>query len=811
MKQKLLYLFLFLTINTISFAQVANQPSDLVVCDDDNDGFSQFDLTILDAQVLDSQDPTGFVLSYHVTLSDANNGINALPIPYGNITPWLQTIYIRLEDSVTGNFDTTLVNLIINPFPQAIQPTSLNLCDDIGEVPGDGITVFDLTVKDAEITGGNADWSVDYYETNADAQAQTNAIANPTVYTNNSVNGSPANPQTLFVVVTDTNTGCINFTTLTIRVFPNPSPTPSELLPDLVMCDETNPGDGIETFDLTENEIWIINGDVGHTVTYYTSENNALSGSNSISDPTQFTNTVSTQTIYARMERNTTGCFAVVDFDITVYSLPEVVAINDFILCELYTDGFANFNLALKDVEVLNGQDSSQFDVNYYMTIADAESGTNALLSPYTNLTNPQQIFVTITNTSTGCSISTQSFNIEVNEAAQANSDFETIIYEQCDDNMETDGDPTNDSIQFDLTTQDAQVLDGQNPTDYIVTYYATEIDANFGINPLPILYSNVVNPQVIYVRVDNNTENGSGIDSSLCYATTDVTLQVNPLPFLNIDDSYSFCIGESVTIDTGLNASDYSFQWATDNGPIPGETQSSLTVSEPGFYYITVVAFSGCGTVSTMINVEEMVCTDTDSDGVIDADEDINENGNLEDDDTDGDDIPNYLDDDDDGDGVDTIIEISIELGRNAIHPFVDTDGDDIENYLDDDDDGDGILTVDEDYNNNGDPTDDDTNTNGIPDYLENDVALGVDDYSVVNFKLFPNPAKNTVSIQLTTSNLETGKINIIDIQGKTILKDITLLGQSSTLDISSLESGLYFVKLTINNAATIEKLIVN
>jgi len=501
-----------------------------------------------------------------------------------------------------------------------------------------------------------------------------------------------------------------------------------------------------------------------------------------------------------------------VDFDIIVNPLPEVVAVTDLIQCESNTDGFANFDLTLKDAEVLNGQDPSQFDVNYYMTIADADAGTNALLSPYTNLTNPQPIFVTITNTSTGCSISTQSFNIEVNEGAQANPDFMPIIYEQCDDNVETDGDPVNDSVQFDLTTLDIQILDSQNPTDYIVTYYGTEIDANYGINPLPILYSNVVNPQVIYARVDNNTENGTGNDSSVCFATTEVTLQVSPLPFLDIDDSYSFCIGDAVTIDTGLNASEYSFQWATDGGgPLPGETQSSITVSEPGFYYVTVVAFSGCGTISTMINVEEVVCTDTDSDGVIDADEDINDNGNLEDDDTDGDDIPNYLDADDDGDGVDTLIEINSVLGRNTIHPFIDTDGDDIENYLDDDDDGDGILTIDEDYNNNGDPTDDDTNTNGIPDYLESAVALSVNGFTHVEFQLFPNPAKDEVTIQISNSSLIDGLINIYNIQGKVILKGIKLQEQYSTLDISNLESGLYFVEFTKGNAKTIEKLMVN
>lgn len=50
------------------------------------------------------------------------------------------------------------------------------------------------------------------------------------------------------------------------------------------------------------------------------------------------------------------------------------------------------------------------------------------------------------------------------------------------------------------------------------------------------------------------------------------------------------------------------------------------------------------------------------------------------------------------------------------------DTDGDGIPNYLDTDDDGDGTLTKDEDTNNDGDPRNDDTDGDGIPNYLDSD-----------------------------------------------------------------------------------------
>ncbi len=50
------------------------------------------------------------------------------------------------------------------------------------------------------------------------------------------------------------------------------------------------------------------------------------------------------------------------------------------------------------------------------------------------------------------------------------------------------------------------------------------------------------------------------------------------------------------------------------------------------------------------------------------------------------------------------------------------DTDGDGVPNFADPDDDGDGILTINEDTDEDGDPTNDDTDGDGIPNYLDSD-----------------------------------------------------------------------------------------
>lgn len=76
-----------------------------------------------------------------------------------------------------------------------------------------------------------------------------------------------------------------------------------------------------------------------------------------------------------------------------------------------------------------------------------------------------------------------------------------------------------------------------------------------------------------------------------------------------------------------------------------------------------------------------------------------------------------NVVDDDND-----TVLSVFEDLNRNSNFTDDDTDEDGIPNYLDEDDDGDGVLTKNEDADGNGSPLNDDTDGDGIPDYLDAD-----------------------------------------------------------------------------------------
>ena len=605
-----------------------------VICDDDGDGFAQFDFdTVITPDVYDAQNPADYVLTYHLTQADAESGNNPITNTsnYTNVSN-PQTIYIRLESLLNGCVTTTASFEISVSLPPVIDPNydnELSQCDDLDAdyyEANDGVTAFDLTVEDAEIVNGNASWVVVYYETMADAQSGSNPIADPTNYTN------IATPQTVYVSVTDADTGCSSYTTVTIRVLPNPSPSPDPV--DLELCDDNDifgPNDLAETFDLTQNETFIINGEVGVTASYYITQADAIAGTNAIVDPTMHVNEdpanpgtgIMTQTIYVRVTNgddttglNGTGCFTLVNFDVIVNPLPVVTPVDDYTHCEFNTDGiYESFDFNTMTDAILNGQDPTVFTVTYHETQAEADAAMNDLIPGglYTNMTNPQTIFVNITNTVTGCFTTALTFDLQVHEDAHANEDMVPIVYTLCDDNMEFDNDATNDSVAFDLVSQNPDVLDGQDPANYIVSYYLTQADADAGINPLPVPYNNVTNPQVIYVRVDNNTmvDDGTGtgnmVDSSDCYDTAEVTLQVNPMPSFDLDDNYLLCINTNGTevintpaVDTGLSVADgYTFVWFLEGVEQPQyANMSSIIPTEGGNYSVVVTSALGCSTI---------------------------------------------------------------------------------------------------------------------------------------------------------------------------------------------------------------------
>ncbi len=78
----------------------------------------------------------------------------------------------------------------------------------------------------------------------------------------------------------------------------------------------------------------------------------------------------------------------------------------------------------------------------------------------------------------------------------------------------------------------------------------------------------------------------------------------------------------------------------------------------------------------------------------------------------------------------------------------------------------------------------------------LNLNVLSGLDDLSHKSvLKLLPNPAKDYIKVQTTISDAETF-VEIVDVQERVVLKQ-KLTDNNSTIDISKLENGVYFVRV--------------
>ena len=461
-------------LNVIS--PIAGAPTPLIECDQTpNDGIADFNLTEADTEIINGQ--TNNFVTYHETLAQAEAGTDALVSPYTNTVPNVQTIFARLEEDVLGCYDVTQLVLQVDPAPSITDPISdYQLCDN----DGDGSEIFDLTSKYDEIVNTLTDVTLTYYNAEADANADTNAIVTPSAYVSS---GS----ETIWVRAINTE-GCTSVGFFNLIIDTEPLFTE---VPLFQICDDNSP-DGFTEFDLDSLTPTIIAGASNLTVSYYLTEVDAEAGTASpLSSP--YTNTINPELIWARVEDDITGCYGIFVIELNVIS-PIAGAPTPLIECDQTpNDGIADFNLTEADTEIINGQ-TNNF-VTYHETLAQAEAGTDALVSPYTNtVPNVQTIFARLEEDVLGCYDVTQ-LVLQVDPAPSITDPISD--YQLCDN----DGDG---SEIFDLTSKYDEIVN--TLTDVTLTYYNAEADANADTNAIvtPSAYVSS-GSETIWVRLSDN------------------------------------------------------------------------------------------------------------------------------------------------------------------------------------------------------------------------------------------------------------------------------------------------------------------
>lgn len=200
--------------------------SDMYYCEVDTDEVETIPLTEFDNFILEGADGSGYSITYHLNVSDAENGISPISDPFTN-TSNPQQLVARVEEITTNCYKVYAFNLHIASSPQLVTGTQMQECDTSN---GANTAVFDLmAVSDDLLSSGNsADFEFSFY---TDSNL-SNQINSPSSFTNTS------NPQMVYVRARNRDTGCEGSTTLELEVLPKPFVA---LPPNVILCsDDTN-------------------------------------------------------------------------------------------------------------------------------------------------------------------------------------------------------------------------------------------------------------------------------------------------------------------------------------------------------------------------------------------------------------------------------------------------------------------------------------------------------------------------------------------------------------------------------------------
>jgi len=233
--------------------------------------------------------------------------------------------------------------------------------------------------------------------------------------------------------------------------------------------------------------------------------------------------------------------------------------------------------------------DASTADATHYKWFEDDGNGNFTLITGLNNTT----LGVTSTNIYTAEAYNDNNVLIKKYEFHASFYQIPKVPtnisdYRVCDDFGDNDG-----IAQFDFATKDAEILNGLDPNNFVVSYYDNITDAFAGTNILPNLYTNTSQSHIIYTRIINIAST-----TVQCFDVGSFNIMTHKLPEVILDDSYILCIDTNGTeviatppvIDTGMSVTDYDFIWRLNNEILPSETDGFLIPSQEGSYSVEVI-----------------------------------------------------------------------------------------------------------------------------------------------------------------------------------------------------------------------------
>lgn len=272
-------------------------------------------------------------------------------------------------------------------------------------------------------------------------------------------------------------------------------------------------------------------------------------------------------------EENSTG-----GFDCSIVSGEKTYA-----ECDNEQNGFIEFDLAVIGEDVKDGDTS--LEVKFYSEEEDAVEDTDQNVIPtalYTvNIVDaPVTIYAQLKDVA---GIVTKVVKVTMDVYDGVTGAYDAYFF-TCD--IDADGVEIINLTAIDVIA---------NPTDYDISYYETHADAvagNMAFIPNPTAYE--ATSEIVYVRIENN--NG-------CFAIAEIEIEIGGVE-VDLGEGFSMCEGSFELFANGdfSGFTDVEFTWTRNGSVIEGETEQNLIITSPGTYKVNVTTAEGCEGTSTIV-----------------------------------------------------------------------------------------------------------------------------------------------------------------------------------------------------------------
>lgn len=222
------------------FGPEVDEPTDVIICDEEENGFVTFDLTSKKPEASTSNNVT---ISFHESKNEAEKGTNEIDDfdRYELESYSSKTIWVRVQDKATGCVSTTSFKITaqMKPFTELKQP--LMICNFKSNPQAANLSLAYMLLK--RIFPYVDEIQLKFYETKTDAESEINEITNINNYK------PPYFPYVVYIKAKGTKLWCDNIIELQL----NDCVVPKGISPN---GDGSNDGFNLEIFNLVELKIF---------------------------------------------------------------------------------------------------------------------------------------------------------------------------------------------------------------------------------------------------------------------------------------------------------------------------------------------------------------------------------------------------------------------------------------------------------------------------------------------------------------------------------------------------------------------------